>query len=138
MAIEVRCPNGHVLRVKDRFAGQSGLCPRCKARVEVPDPSAVTDDVILDVLGPPPPPPEPEPEEEEEAGVGRGVPDEVHQDPRHARDGSGISLLGSSILGRKKICPACYRVTSYSFKCCPGCGTPLWDATGLESDGAEK
>jgi len=134
MAIEVRCPNGHVLKVKDRFAGKSGLCPRCKARVEVPKPSAVTDEEILDVLGPPPPP-EPDSEDEEAAGVGPGRPGEVHQDPRHVLGSeSGISLLGSSILGRKKICPGCHRVTSYSFKWCPGCGTPLWDADGVADD----
>jgi len=134
MAIEVRCPNGHLLKVKDKYAGQRGLCPRCKARVQVPHPARVTDEEILDVLGPPPPPPEPADEDD----AGPGTPEEVHQDPRHAERGeSGISLLGSSILGRKKVCPGCHRVTSYAFKWCPGCGTPLGDAHGPQNHSTE-
>ncbi len=128
MAIRVVCPNGHVLNVKDRFAGRTGLCPRCKARVRVPSPADVTDDDILDILGPPPSAPAPQSEPEEEPADTSAIASEeyVHQDPRHAEE-SGISLLGSSIIRRGKTCPHCGRKTSFSFKWCPGCGTPLSD-----------
>jgi hypothetical protein len=40
--------------VKDVFAGKSGLCPVCRARVEVPKPEKdVSEDTILDILGKP-------------------------------------------------------------------------------------
>ena len=55
MSIKVVCPNGHALQVKDEFAGKSGLCPHCKARITVPkpEPEAVSEDDLLAVLGPP-------------------------------------------------------------------------------------
>jgi hypothetical protein len=57
MSIRCLCPNGHVLKVKDAQAGMSGLCPHCRARVSVPRPSRpkpVSEDAILDFLGPSP------------------------------------------------------------------------------------
>lgn len=36
MGIEIRCPNGHQSRVKDRFAGKKVYCPECGATVRVP------------------------------------------------------------------------------------------------------
>ena len=54
MSIRCVCPNGHVLKVKEAQAGMSGLCPTCRARVDVPRPrpKPVTEDAILDMLGP--------------------------------------------------------------------------------------
>ena len=54
MSIRVVCPHGHVLDVKDSFAGKTGLCPMCKARVEVPEvPIAkISEDAIMNILGP--------------------------------------------------------------------------------------
>jgi len=42
MGIEIRCPNGHQFKVKDKYAGKKGLCPYCKGQVyvRVPDPNA--------------------------------------------------------------------------------------------------
>jgi hypothetical protein len=53
MSIECRCPNGHVLKVKNSLAGTSGLCPVCRARVVVPQlrGKQVSEDAILDMLG---------------------------------------------------------------------------------------
>ena len=53
MSIRCVCPNGHVLKVKDSFAGTSGLCPTCRARVQVPQRRArpVSEDAILELLG---------------------------------------------------------------------------------------
>jgi len=36
MGIEIRCPKGHEVRVKDRFAGKKIYCPECGATVRVP------------------------------------------------------------------------------------------------------
>ncbi len=123
VAISVTCPNGHVLKVKNEFAGKSGLCPECHSRVFVPMPvhkaeeARISDDEILGLLGPPnkvqaaqPRPPfEP-------------VPDSIHDAPP---EGSGITLRGSSILEKQKVCPHCAHLASIAFTNCPRCGTRL-------------
>ena len=39
MGIQVECPNGHVFKVKEKYAGKKGICPLCpgKVSVQVPD-----------------------------------------------------------------------------------------------------
>src|SRR5690606_18975421 len=60
MAIDVICPNGHLLRLKEKYAGTAGLCPHCHARIQVPH--VLRDEDILGLLGDwTPPPPEPSP-----------------------------------------------------------------------------
>ncbi len=131
MAVSVKCPNGHLLKVRDEFAGKSGLCPHCRSRVFVPMPvhaaekARISDDEILGVLGPPrkvkvepPPPPPPNP-----------LLDSVHDAPKEE---SGIGLLGSSILGKQKVCPHCTHVASLAFTNCPRCGTPMPDFRGTQ------
>ncbi len=127
MAISVKCPNGHVLKVKDECAGKSGLCPHCHSRVFVPMPvhtaekARISDDEILGVLGPPrkvkaePPPPPP---------PSTSALDSVHDAPQQE---SGISLLGSSLFRKQKVCPHCAHAASIAFTNCPRCGTPLPD-----------
>ena len=53
MSIQVVCPNGHVLKVSDDYAGKTGLCPVCKSRVKVPKPSEeqLSEDAIMSILG---------------------------------------------------------------------------------------
>jgi len=53
MSIRVICPNGHILNVKDHLAGKIGLCPMCKAKVQVPkpQPESVSEDMIMGILG---------------------------------------------------------------------------------------
>jgi Zn-finger nucleic acid-binding protein len=123
MSIQVTCPNGHDLHVKEKFAGQLGLCPKCQARVLVPAPlKGVSEDAILDMLGPPPAPP---PKVED-------LP--VHQDPRH-RTGEvdpaatpGSSLWGSKLLHRgMKVCPKCRREVRLAYDLCPHCRTYFTD-----------
>ena len=62
MSIRCECKNGHVLKVKDSLAGKVGLCPICKARVQVPQPRHVkmSDDAIVHLLGEHTPPPAPD------------------------------------------------------------------------------
>jgi len=54
MSISVRCRNGHVLQVKEKMAGRTGLCPVCRVHVRVPLMRAekVSEDVVMDILGP--------------------------------------------------------------------------------------
>ena len=121
MPISAQCPNGHALKVRDEFAGKSGLCPYCHSRVFVPMPvhtaerARISDDEILGLLGPPrrvkaqPPPADP-------------ISDSVHDAPPEEPE---IGLRGSSILGKQNICPKCAHPASIAFAHCPCCGTPL-------------
>src|SRR5260370_35212716 len=84
MSIQVQCPNGHSLKVKDQFAGRAGLCPHFHARVQVPAAKKISDEDIGDLLGPPTPSELP-----------------VHQDERGAKEGSSVSLASSSIMRRR-------------------------------------
>ena len=54
MSIRVVCPNGHLLKIKSKYAGKSGLCPICKGRIVVPkpEPDTLSEDSIMDVLDP--------------------------------------------------------------------------------------
>jgi len=126
MSIQVSCPNGHVLRVKDSFAGKSGYCPHCHAKVRVPNPQAFSEDDVIGVLGTPVPA---SPED-----VAHSEAEEfVHQEPRpaevHQHEESGIALYGSSIHQHPKVCPTCHKRASFSFSICPSCGTPLSSAS---------
>lgn len=40
MSIDVVCPNGHTLKVKDKYAGKTGRCPHCQMPVQVPQAAA--------------------------------------------------------------------------------------------------
>jgi DNA-directed RNA polymerase subunit RPC12/RpoP len=123
MPIAVTCPNGHKLKIKEKYAGQTGLCPHCQSRVLVP---SLNEDAVLDFLGPAPPPPPPEEDPD-------SMP--VYHEP--ARTGSGASSImsgthihGSSILVRKtKICPKCKHQIAAKFDLCPHCGLYFtnWD-----------
>jgi hypothetical protein len=127
MSISAKCPNGHVLKVKDEFAGKSGLCPHCHARVFVPMPirneekARITDDEILSLLGPtariePPPPPDP-----------ASALEAVHEPPKQD---STVNLLGSSLLKKQKVCPRCGHLAPLAFTHCSRCGTPLPECGG--------
>lgn len=119
MSIRFKCPNGHEINVKDKYAGMTGLCPTCQTRVLVPIPvTKLTDDAIVDILGPPPPPDDDLP---------------VHQDAKHrgqAESGtsSGTTLRGLSPLNRgMKICPKCRREVRAVYDICPHCRTYFSD-----------
>ncbi len=126
MGITAKCANGHVLRVKDEFAGKSGLCPHCRGRVFVPMPiranekARISDDEILGVLGP--------------AGTVARAPTAADLSSDSVLDGHSdgashsdtvTSSPGSSFARKVKICPHCEHITSVAFTHCPRCGTPL-------------
>lgn len=122
MSIRFTCPNGHELNVKDKYAGLTGLCPKCQVRVLVPVPAGkLTDDAVVGFLGPPP------------VADDDGLP--VHQDAAHRGESatdpgssSGTSLRGLSPLNRgMKICPKCRREVRAAYDICPHCRTYFSD-----------
>ncbi len=124
MGITAMCANGHVLKVKDEFAGKSGLCPHCRGRVFVPmpvhalDKSRISDDEILGLLGQP---------ACAAPAVDEAVSDsvlDISSNGRPAGDTS-INLLGASAVRKTKTCSKCQNVTSVAFTHCPRCATPL-------------
>ena len=106
MSIRCVCQNGHVLKVKDSFAGTSGLCPSCKGRVDVPKlrKQCISEDVILSLLG-------------------KQSPSE-----RAAAESSGVLLAASesgihNLSIPKKICSRCNQEVSSGTHICPHCHT---------------
>ncbi|MHB1035644.1 MAG: hypothetical protein ACYC35_11885 [Pirellulales bacterium] len=116
MSIEIVCPNGHSLKVKDRYAGKIGLCPKCQARIVVPELAAskFSEDAICELLGSPEPPRD------------NSLP--VHQDPRHLDPGSSsdsVSIASASSVKHipKKTCVKCEREILADYHICPHCHT---------------
>ena len=50
MGIQVECPNGHIFKVKDKYAGKKGLCPHCEGQVIVQVPDALSANSASDIL----------------------------------------------------------------------------------------
>ncbi|MEQ8850101.1 hypothetical protein [Botrimarina sp.] len=116
MGIRVECPNGHVFKVKDKYAGRKGLCPRCPGQVEVRVPSimtseqtdasyrhAVAEEIRAHRAGP----------ADHAASV---LDDSVHEDAS-----SSGSLLGSSVIRHQVKCECGHKVPMWFAKC-PACG----------------
>ena len=101
MAIRVVCPNGHVLKVKDSFAGKVGLCPRCKARIHVPraDDGGMSEDAIVDILGDPV-----VAEARKEAPAPVASPRQDHAAPQ----GKTCHVCNEEIAAATHICPHCH------------------------------
>jgi hypothetical protein len=102
MSIRCVCQNGHVLKVKESFAGSTGLCPMCKARVDVPrrPEPAMSEDTILSIVGADRPPP-------------GAVPGRLNLG--EAGSQSGIAL--------RKNCDKCNKEVSAGAHICPFCHT---------------
>ena len=112
MSIRCVCQNGHVLKVKESFAGTSGLCPSCRARVDVPksEKKAISEDVILSLLG------------------------KQSQAERTAAESSGVLLaMSESGLHRlpfpKKTCSRCNQEVTAGAHICPHCHTYIANLT---------
>ena len=101
MSIEVTCPNGHTLKVKDSLAGKSGLCPQCKAPVDVPEPTV--EDMMMDILSP------------SESGLIASAPD--------SDDNSDDKSGEWTRPGRMQICPKCQKEFPSDASICPECKT---------------
>ena len=107
MLIEVRCPNGHVLHVKEKHAGKIGACPRCSAPVRVP--------LAGQIHG------------NERPGV-----HSIHQPPAEKLaheepecDRPGRTSDSSIFLGQGKQCVWCGKIVSHATAKCNWCGSPM-------------
>lgn len=112
MGINVKCPNGHTTRVKNSFAGKTGFCPVCKARMVVPDAprSEMSEDSILGIIGTSPPKPP----------ANAGSSQEESVDP--------LEQFVTAKAARKK-CQKCRREIDNETHICPHCHTYI---AGLE------
>jgi hypothetical protein len=121
MTIEVFCREGHLLRLKDRYAGRRGKCPRCGSLVNVPQAVQVNAAFIDSILN----------SDEEEARLSAG--EHVLADENATQDQSGISLVGSTSgidHGPIKECQRCHhKVHVQDNHVCPECGAyfTTWD-----------
>lgn len=116
MGIRVECPHGHVFKVKDKYAGKKGLCPRCHGQVEV---------TVPDLLH----------SEQTERDYRRAVAEEVRatnaspadhassvlDDALHDDASSSGSLMGSSVIRHNVKCK-CGQAVPMWFAKCPSCG----------------
>lgn len=116
MGIPVECPNGHHFKVKDKYAGKKGLCPKCHGEVPVQVPKLLVS-------------------KETEAGYRRAVAEEVRaqqkpptdhaasvlDDSVHDDASSSGSLLGSSVIRHHAKCK-CGQSVPMWFAKCPACG----------------
>jgi hypothetical protein len=119
MGIEITCPNGHQLRIKEKYAGKAGLCPKCRAAIHVPAlvPSSIDD--LIDLVPRPP---------VKHVAAFDPAADDNDDDPMpahtaHSPSRAGDSLLSSSSLVKHhKVCPKCFQVA------------PIWFARCQQSD----
>ncbi len=133
MLIEVHCPNGHVLHVKEKHAGRMGACPYSAAPVRVPFPSQIeaTAAAAMEGLVASPsvsqssaPPVSPTPRRP--ADESRDVLYADRAEPSSETSSSSLSTSSlSSWGGKTKLCLECGKAVSQSFTICPRCGTPL-------------
>lgn len=106
MYIEVFCPHGHRLKVREEYAGRTGSCPVCGAKVKVPEKKqTLSDDDILKLLGDTPPP------KNEDTVTEAAVTTVAHQ--------AAPARLP------KKICEKCHREILAATRICPYCHTYL-------------
>lgn len=117
MSIQVVCPNGHVLKVADEYAGKVGLCPVCKSRVKVPTPSEeqLSEDAIMDILG------------RYYPGKAKrklsDVSDLAAADAPRALKAAEANTLAGAPAPPKKSCPHCNREIVAGIRICPHCHT---------------
>ena len=106
MGIKVTCPNGHTIKVKDYFAGKTGLCPTCKARMAVPNVprGELSEDAILGILD--------------------GYPSKRQEsvDSSHEASGDPVQQYVASKSTKKK-CQNCRREIATETHICPHCHT---------------
>ncbi len=114
MLIEVHCPNGHVLHVKEKHAGRMGACPYCSAPVRVPLPVEIRAGAAGDGLLAPP-------SLQHSSEEARDVLYGDHAEPTSESSSSSLSVF----FNKSKLCLECGKVLSQSFTICPRCGTPL-------------
>ena len=133
MGIRVECPNGHIFKVKDKYAGKKGLCPHCEGQVIVQVPDALSANPASDTL-------QREAIQRRQAshsGVhrqaaghssssnsGSHVFDDPNEGPAPVSSGTSGSLLGSSVIRHNIKCKCGQHVPMWYARC-PACGQYL-------------
>ena len=111
-SIEVGCPGGHTLRVKRKYAGMTGACPRCGATITVPEAPCVDEAFLDNVLS--------------DAHAHDTSDDAEHVLHQELLESSGVSLVGKNSIDREgpiNTCPKCHRkVHVPKNNVCPACG----------------
>lgn len=123
MGIQVKCPRGHIFKVKDKYAGKRGLCPHCPEQtiVEVPakDSSEVMSKAYVKAV-----------EEEQraqrkaaEATADNDGSSSIFDDiPQEMDSSTSGSLLGSSVIRHNTKCGFCNESVPMWYAKCPKCG----------------
>jgi hypothetical protein len=123
MGIRVECPNGHVFKVKDKYAGKKGLCPHCEGQVIVHVPDALTSD-MSDVLQQEAIQRRQSAQHHHASSSGSHVLDDPHEVVASSPSGTSGSLLGSSVI-RHNIKCRCGEHVPMWYARCPACGAYL-------------
>ena len=124
MGIQVECPNGHVFKVKDKYAGKKGLCPHCEGQVIVVVPDAFsmldeTDELQKDAIRHRQAAKQKTPSSSSSSS---SVLDDSHE--FGSTPGTSGSLLGSSVIRHNIKCKCGERVPMWYARC-PHCGDYL-------------
>lgn len=117
MGIRVECPNGHVFKVKDKYAGKKGLCPHCEGQVIVHVPDALSTFESNEAL-------QQESIRQRQAaqqGSSSSVLDDTHDSSQEPAAGTSGSLLGSSVIRHNIRCKCGEHVPMWYARC-PNCG----------------
>jgi hypothetical protein len=125
MGIQVECPNGHVFKVKDKYAGKKGLCPHCDGEVMVQVPDALTVSETSDTLQREAIQRRQSQQHKQAASSsGSHVFDDPAEQPAAAGSGTSGSLLGSSVIRHNIKCKCGQHVPMWYARC-PACAAYL-------------
>ncbi|MCO6045686.1 hypothetical protein NG895_17450 [Aeoliella sp. ICT_H6.2] len=117
MGIQVRCPHGHVFKVKDKYAGKRGLCPHCTEQVIVEVPSADNSDAMVKAYR------KAVTDEHRASHAVDSGSSSIFDDIPHDEDPStSASLLGSSVIRHHVRCEFCNQSVPMWYAKCPACG----------------
>lgn len=128
MGIQVECPNGHVFKVKDKYAGKKGLCPHCEGQVIVVVPDALSllneaDEALQqDAIR------HRQAAQHPTTGSSSGSHSSSVLDDSHdfgSAPGTSGSLLGSSVIRHNIKCIKCGERVPMWYARCPHCGEYL-------------
>lgn len=117
MGIQVKCPHGHIFKVKNKYAGKRGLCPHCTEQVVVEVPVSTTSDEINKAYR------KAVVEEQRASQSADGGSSSIFDDIPHDADAStSASLLSSSVIRHNVRCGFCNESVPMWYAKCPACG----------------
>jgi hypothetical protein len=125
MYVRLTCPNGHKLKIVGDLVGRVAVCPKCKARLAVPEPKVrqISDTSVLAVLGD---------VRADKSFVARPLP--ASPPPRPARPMRTCPKCRTEMSAAIRICPQCklYQPDTLPLPTlpthCPTCGAPTQPA----------